>query len=384
MPRFSRHTMFLPATLAAALVGAGAAAGTYAALDGDGPATAGVPAATAQPAAQTTSSGLTVNEIYRRASAGVVEITSTGGSADTSPFPYGGGGARQSQGSGFVFDDQGHIVTNAHVVDGASSISVRFPNGASYDARVVGVDESTDLAVLELDAPAALLEPLAIADSSSVEVGDGVVAIGSPFGLESSVTSGIVSALHREITAPNDFAIGNAIQTDAAINPGNSGGPLLDLQARVIGVTSQIESSSGGNDGVGFAVPSNTVRAVVSQLISSGKVEHAYLGVSLQTIEDDAASALGIAQGVEVTEVKAGSPAASAALVGASGSQSVNGQEYATGGDVITRVDGKRVTTAAELRGLIEGKSPGDTIAVTYVRDGATKTVRVELGTRPS
>src|SRR5206468_775980 len=174
----------------------------------------------------------------------------------------------------------GNVITNAHVVDGATSISVRFWNGATYKGTVVGSDPSTDLAVVHVDAPSSLLVPLTLGDSSAVEVGDGVVAIGAPFGLEETVTSRIVSALHRQIDAPNNFTIPDSIQTDAAINHGNSGGPLLDLQGKVIGVNAQIESDSGGNDGVGFAIPSNTVKAIVSQLLANGKAQHAFLGVS--------------------------------------------------------------------------------------------------------
>ena len=205
-------------------------------------------------------------------------------SSATAASTFGGsGGTQQAQGSGFVYDEQGHVITNQHVVDGAQSVKVTLSNGKTYDATVVGSDPSTDVAVLDVDAPASALEPLELGDSSQVEVGDGVIAIGSPFGLEQTVTSGIVSALHRQITSPNDFAIDNAIQTDAAINHGNSGGPLLDLSGHVVGVTSQIESDSGGSDGVGFAVSSNTVKRIADALIANGSVDHAYLGVATQT-----------------------------------------------------------------------------------------------------
>ena len=173
------------------------------------------------------------------------------------------------------------MITNAHVVEGAQSVEITFSNGKTYDATIVGTDASTDLAVLKVDAPASLLVPLTLGDSSEVGVGDTVVAIGSPFGLENSVTAGIVSALGRSMEAPNGFTINGAIQTDAAINHGNSGGPLLDLDGRVIGVNAQIASESGGNDGVGFAIPSNTVGSIAKQLIADGSVQHAYLGVSV-------------------------------------------------------------------------------------------------------
>src|SRR6185436_9284348 len=179
-------------------------------------------------------------------------------------------GQSSAQGSGFIYDEAGHIVTNQHVVAGASSISVSLWNGAEFDAKLVGVDPSTDVAVLRIDAPKKLLEPLRLANSSTVAVGDAVLAFGSPFGLEGTVTSGIVSALHREMTAPNNYTITDTIQTDAAINHGNSGGPLIDAQGRVIGVNAQIESESGGSDGVGFAIPSDTVRSIVRQLVATG------------------------------------------------------------------------------------------------------------------
>ena len=243
------------------------------------------------------------------------------------------------------------------MVDGATSISVRFWNGQSYKAEVVGTDASTDLAVLKVDAPASVLQPLALADSSTVQVGDGVVAIGSPFGLEDTVTSGIVSALHRQMTSPNGFTIDDAIQTDAAINHGNSGGALLDAQAKVIGVTAQIESDSGGNDGVGFAIPSNTVKSIVSQLISSGKVEHAYLGVAVESGADAA----------RISEVRSGTPAAQAGLR-----------------DVVTAIDGTKITSADALTNAIGVKSPGDTVSVTYTRAGASHTVDITLTSRPN
>jgi S1-C subfamily serine protease len=373
--------MSLAAALtAAAGIGAGGGAATYALLSsGEGKTVVRqVTVSDAQPAANTT--GLSVAEIYQRAYKGVVEITVTGSQAT----PFGGDQTQRTQGSGFVYDEEGHIVTNEHVVDGASSISVRFWNGESYEAEVVGSDASTDLAVLKVDAPASLLAPLPLGNSNTVEVGDAVVAIGSPFGLEGTVTSGIVSALHRQMTSPNNFTIDDSIQTDAAINHGNSGGPLLNGEGRVIGVTAQIESDSGGNDGVGFAVPSSTVESVVSQLLRSGKVEHAYLGVGLATIPDFVATELGLVEGAAITEVRSGTPAARAGLRGATGSRSVRGESYPTGGDVITAVDGKHIASADALRRAIEAKHPGDTISVTYSREGQSHTVELTLDSRPS
>src|SRR5829696_7417532 len=219
---------------------------------------------------------------------GVVEVIASERAAD-SPFPGGGSGEATAQGSGFVYDSTGRVITNQHVVDGATSVSVRFASGQTVHAEIVGTDPSTDVAVLKVDALPSSAKPLALGDSDAVEVGDGVVAIGSPFGLTGTVTSGIVSALGREIDSPNNYAIEGAIQTDAAINHGNSGGPLFDMHGRVIGVNAQIKSDSGGNDGVGFAIPSSTIRSIATRLIQNGSVQHAYLGVSLDTADSGGA-----------------------------------------------------------------------------------------------
>jgi putative serine protease PepD len=338
-------TVTLAAALAAgALIGAGGGAATYAALS-SGHGTTVVRQVTVSDAQPASSNGnLSVQSIYRLANKGVVEIT-----------------AGQGQGSGFVYDAQGHVITNAHVVEGASSVSIKFWNGKTYSASVVGTDASTDLAVLKVDAPVATLAPLSLGDSSSLVVGDQVVAIGSPFGLEGTVTSGIVSALHREMTSPNNFAIDNSIQTDAAINHGNSGGPLLNAQGKVVGVTAQIESNSGGNEGVGFAIPSNTVRSIASQLISNGKAQHAFLGVVLSNSSSQA--------GATVGQVRSGTPAARAAL---------------RAGDIVTAAAGTRINSASELRAVINAHQPGDTISVTYTRGGQSHTVKVKLATRPA
>ncbi|MGB2952712.1 MAG: trypsin-like peptidase domain-containing protein, partial [Gaiellaceae bacterium] len=323
---------------------------------------------------------------YRRDGSGVVEITITASSGNSSGFPFGNGGgqSQRAQGSGFVYDSKGDIVTNEHVVDGANSVRVTLADGSSYNATVVGKDTSTDLAVIHINAPASKLHPLTLADSDAVQVGDGVVAIGSPFGLEGTVTSGIVSALHRQISAPNNFPLNDAIQTDAPINHGNSGGVLLDSQGRVIGVTSQIESASGGSDGVGFAIPSNTVKKIADQLISTGKVTHAYLGVQIQTIPASVASQLSESAGVGVTQVRSGSPAAKAGLHASTATKDVAGSTYVTGGDVITAFDGKSVTTSTQLETLVSAKKPGDKVSLTIVRKGSTRTVSVTLATRPS
>jgi putative serine protease PepD len=307
-----------------------------------------------RPAAATS---LSVTDVYNRSHKAVVEITVR--STATGDLPFGGSQTQQALGSGFVYDTAGHIVTNQHVVNGAEQISVRFWNGAAYRATLVGSDPSTDLAVIKVAAPASMLHPLALGNSSSLQVGQGVVAIGSPFGLEETVTTGIVSALHREMTAPNNFTIADSIQTDAAINHGNSGGPLLDLSGKVIGVNAQIESDSGGNDGVGFAIPSNTVRSIATQLIGSGSVEHAYLGVGIAAAAD----------GVRLTEVRPGTPAARAGL---------------QAGDVVTAIGGQRVRDASALSTAIDAKKPGDRVTLTYLRNSQTRTATITLAERPS
>jgi len=347
------------AGVAVLAIGAGSATAGYVARGHDSnPSSAATTAApSAQPAAS--KSSLSVNEVYRKARTGVVEVISTQ-SAGNTPFPQ-GEQKSQAQGSGFVYDSQGHIITNEHVVDGATSVSVRLYDGRTLKADVVGTDASTDLAVLRVANLPSSVTPLQLGSSDDLEVGDGVVAIGSPFGLEETVTSGIVSALDREIQSPNNFAIPGAIQTDAAINHGNSGGPLLDMSGRVVGVNSQIESDSGGNDGVGFAIPSSTVKSIATRLIADGKVAHAFLGVSIS----DATSTAG----ARVESVSSGSPAAGAGLEAA---------------DVITALDGKSIDSAGALRTAIDGHAPGDKVKVTVRRAGTTKTITVTLGTRPA
>jgi S1-C subfamily serine protease len=383
LPARTSHKFLLSAVAIVLLIGAGVGLGAYATSGSNKTVVKTVSSPTASSSSFTSSnSSLSIGQIYKHASPSVVEITvTTGGSGNGFQF---GGGTSQAQGSGFVYDEQGHIVTDQHVVAGASSISVRFANGASYKATLVGSDASSDLAVIKVNAPSSLLHPLALADSDKVQVGDDVVAIGSPFGLEGTITSGIVSALHRDITAPNNFTITDTIQTDAAINHGNSGGVLLDTSGDVIGVTAQIDSESGGNDGVGFAIPSNTVRSIVSQLMGGGSVQRAYLGVHIQTIPSDVASQLNLTAGVEITSVVSSSPAGKAGLKASTGSQVVNGEQYATGGDLITAVNGRPVSSSDTLQTVIAGKKPGTTVKLTVVSGGSTKTVTVKLGSRPS
>ena len=368
------------AILAALGVGAGGAAAVFTAADLGGTTTVVRQVTVGESASNASSAPLSVNQIYKRAYKGVVEVTVTSQSSDGFGAPQ----AQQGLGSGFVVDRQGHIVTNQHVVDGASSVTVRFWNGATYKGTVLGSDASTDLAVIRVDAPASLLSPIALGDSSAVQVGDGVVAIGSPFGLEETVTSGIVSALHRQMTAPNNFAINDSIQTDAAINHGNSGGPLLNTKGEVIGVNAQIQSDSGGSDGVGFAIPSNTVKSIVQQLVASGKAEHAYLGVSVGSLPVSVARQLNVPAGVAITEVRPGTPAETAGLHASTAERTIDGQAYPTGGDVVTAIDGKAVASSAELQSAIDAHQPGDTITLSVTRNGDSRTVQVKLATRPS
>ena len=363
-PTRSRTSLFVLAGLIAALgVGAGIGATAFAVLSDDSTSVVReVTVGDSQPTAA--ADGLSIGTIYENAGDGVVEITTTGGSTFN---------PQQAQGSGFVFDEEGHVVTNQHVVEGANTITVRFRDGTTRSARLLGSDGSTDLAVIKVSAPDSLLEPLRLADSDDVEVGDDVLAMGSPFGLEGTITRGIVSALHRQMTAPNRFTINDTIQTDAAINHGNSGGPLLDNRGLVIGVNAQIESNSGGSDGVGFAIPSNTVQSVVTQIVETGAAEHAYLGVVM----------VDVAAGVAVTQVPDGTPASKAGLRAATGERTVEGQRVPTGGDVIVEFDGKPIATSGELQGAVESKRPGDTVEVTVIRGGDRKTVEITLGERP-
>jgi S1-C subfamily serine protease len=379
MNRRSRLPIVALVLVGTLALGAGAGAVAYSVAQS--PSTKTVVRQVAVPSSEPTadSSGLTPGQIYRQTYQGVVEIT-----VSTPQQTPTGNQEAQAQGSGFVIDSDGHIVTNDHVVENADSVSVRFWNGNTYDASVVGTDPSTDLAVIKVDAPSSVLHPVSLGDSSSVQVGDPVVAIGSPFGLEETVTSGIVSALHRQIEALNQFTINDTIQTDAAINHGNSGGPLFNAAGKVIGVNSQIAGQTGANVGIGFAIPSDTVRSIADTLISSGKVEHAYLGVSVQEIPATVAHDLNLTEGVETTDVKSGTPAQKAGLKGATGKKMVQGTQYATGGDVITAIDGQKVKTSEGVQLAIDAHHPGDTIEITYWRKGETKTVSVKLATRPA
>jgi putative serine protease PepD len=345
------------ALAAAAIVGGGAGAAAVAVTEHshNAPAPVAIPVT---PASNASASTLSVTQIAKQSIPGVVEVDATGTSSQ-SPVP-GSSSGTSAEGTGWVYDSQGHIVTNEHVIDGASSVSVKFSDGSTAKATVVAKDVSSDLAVLKVDVSASKLHPLAVADSGALAVGDGVVAIGNPYGLDGSVTTGIVSALNREISAPDGTPIEGAIQTDAAINHGNSGGPLLDLNGKVVGVTSQIQSDSGANDGIGFAISSNTVKSVVQQLLTSGKVAHPLLGVRVGNAANG---------GATVASVESGSGAAKGGI---------------KSGDVITTVDGKAVTSPEQLRAIIAAHKPGDTLQIEVRRSGSTKTLTVTLGSRSS
>jgi len=287
-----------------------------------------------------------------------------------------------------VIDKSGHIVTNAHVVENAEEIEVSFSNRDSVEAKLVGRDLSTDLAVLKVDVDAQALTPLKLGDSDRVEVGDSVVAIGNPLGLERSVTAGIVSALHRPLTAPNDFTIDDVIQTDAAINSGNSGGPLIGANGRVIGVNTAIatgNTGARGNIGIGFAVPVNTVRDVASQVIDGGHVEHAFLGVQAQPLTKEIAKFfnLPVDQGLMLIRVYEGSGAAKAGLKAGTTEVVVAGESYRLGGDIIVAVDGRAVQTPEALREAVSAKKPRDEIKVEAYRGDDKRSFEVTLGRQP-
>jgi S1-C subfamily serine protease len=345
---------------------------------------------TAQPAADQSGAGLSVNQIYNEDAPGVVYIEAKQ-AAQPSPFnPFGQSGGGTATGSGFVYDDEGHILTNEHVVAGADQVTVRVggEDGETFDAKVVGEDRSTDVAVLQVTDGADQLQPLELGDSSQIKVGDPVVAIGNPFGLDRSATAGIVSAVQREINAPNGFTITNAIQTDAPINPGNSGGPLIDAEVKVIGITSQIESGGGseGNVGIGFAVPIDTVREIAQQLISNGEVQHAFLGISGADLTQDVADVLNldVDHGAIVQSVVPDSPADKAGIEAGNATVNVAGQRIRAGGDVITAVDGNEVSGMDDVIDAVDSKQPGDTLELTLLRGGQERTVSVDLADRPA
>ncbi len=311
-----------------------------------------------------------IAQIYRNAAPGVVQITQG-----------------NFEGSGFVIDAQGHIVTNAHVVTNGGPVTVSFSNQDETPASIVGFDNSTDIALLRVSEPAAALVPLPLGDSSALQVGDSVVAIGNPFGLDRSATNGIVSALDRQIVSPNGYAINGAIQTDAAINHGNSGGPLLNDQGQVVGITSQIaDSGVNANVGVGFAVPINTVKQITHDLEASGSVAHAWLGIRLAPVDPTIAAqaTLPVSHGAMIASIDPTGPAASAGLHAATRATVINGTSYATGGDIVTAVNGTPITSPQDLQTAVGALRAGDKVVFSVVHaDGSKATVTVTAGLQP-
>jgi S1-C subfamily serine protease len=316
------------------------------------------------PTSLTSTNGLTINQIFKQAGPGIVDIVVT--SNTSSGGFFGQTQQTQGEGAGVVYNTNGDILTDEHVVNSASSVTVTFEDGYKASAKVVGTDPSTDVAVIHVNAPTSQLHPIPLADSSTAQVGDPVVAIGSPFSLPETVTSGIVSAVGRSIQAPNGFTIPGAIQTDAAINPGNSGGPLLDANGHVLGLSDQIEtnnatpSGQGSSSGVGFAIASNMVAHIANAIIAGQPVKHAYVGISLDS---------GSVGGAGVTAITPGSPAASAGL-----------QQ----GDLVIAINGKPITSTQQFIETVDTFTPGQVIGLTIKHGGSTQHVKVTLGTRPN
>jgi S1-C subfamily serine protease len=342
------------------------------------------------------SKGLTPHDIYVRDAPGVVLVTSTVVQKSESPFGLLGGGETQRQGkatgSGIVIDSSGTILTNYHVVENAVKVQVSLEKGQNVDAQVIGKDPSNDLAVLHIRTDGLTLHPLVLGSSSGVQVGDPVLAIGNPFNLERTLTTGVISALHRPITAPNGFTIDNVLQTDAPINPGNSGGPLLDASGSVIGINSQIETggSGGGSVGIGFAVPIDKAKSEIAQLEKGGTVRGAYLGLTSLTIDGSlTALNLPVKSGALVQNVQKGTPAEKAGIHGGNISGSTENGQVAVGGDIITSIDGKQVANSEDVANDIAAKKPGDTVSIGLQRANGhggydPKTVSVKLGSRPN
>ncbi|MEZ4668754.1 MAG: trypsin-like peptidase domain-containing protein [Anaerolineae bacterium] len=317
--------------------------------------------------------------LYERVSPSVVHITSRQNVTD---FFY-GTTPREGTGSGFIYDDQGHIITNNHVVEGAQELEVLLSTGQSLPATVVGTDPYYDLAVVKVDLPTSTVSSLELGDSSSLKVGQTVIAIGNPFGLDRTLTTGVISALGRRIETSSNTAIGQAIQTDAAINPGNSGGPLLDSRGRVVGINTAINSPSGGSVGIGFAVPVNIVKQVVPSLITDGHYAHPSLGVQVAELGTEVTTgSSGVNRGLLIVQIDAGSPAEQGGLQAAT--VTVQRRRYVfSGGDIIIAIGGKPVATRNDmLLALEEGYRPGDTAEITVVRDGKTISQTVTLGTQ--
>jgi S1-C subfamily serine protease len=344
-------------------------------------ATATVPEPEPQVAIETASPGYDAARIFEEASPGVVTVRSVFGEA--------GGG----EGSGFVVSADGEIVTNAHVITDESSgnrepaeqVYVEFPDRNIVPAEIVGFDPFVDVALLQIEPNGLDLHPLELGDDHDLHVGQPVAAIGSPFGEQQSLSVGVVSATDRSVRSLTQFEISGAIQTDASINPGNSGGPLLDVGARVVGVNQQIETNSGANDGVGFAVPISAVKRSIAQLREDGEAEYAYIGVSSQALYPQLARKLGLDTtfGGLLSEVVAGGPAEEAGLKGGDDKLQFQAAQYRTGGDVILEVDGQEVVDPNDLGEMVAARRPGDVVTLTVLRDGEIEEIELTLGRRP-
>jgi S1-C subfamily serine protease len=385
-----RWRSLLPVALVSAVLGCTAAVGIVTAFDlGGGRQTTVVQQAPLRGTAVESEgeSGLTPREIYKRDAPGVVFIRAQVVQQGQSPFDFGEPRQGEATGSGFVIDRDGVVLTNAHVISGATKVTVQFADKRVVDAKVLGRDESTDIAVLKVDPEGLKLSPLDLGSSKDVQVGDPTIAIGNPFGLERTLTTGVVSATKRTIRAPDGFQIDGVIQTDAAINPGNSGGPLLDAAGRVIGINSQIETGGGGggNVGIGFAVPIDTAKRILPELKREGSVERGFLGVESITIDETLADLnLPADQGALVQTVAPGSPAAEAGIRGGTIVAQLDGEQVRLGGDIITAIDGERIRTSEALARAITGKGDGDKVKIELLRDGRKRTVEVTLAQRPA
>ena len=327
--------------------------------------------------------GLTVHQIYQQTGQGVAfvraQVVQQGNSVFGTPQTQRG----EATGSGFVIDKDGYILTNAHVVDNATKVTVDLGR-KTFDAKIVGVDNSSDVALLKVNASSNDLHPLVFGDSSKIQVGDPVVAIGNPFGLDNTVTTGIVSALQRQLKAPNGFTIEHVIQTDAAINPGNSGGPLIDSHGRVIGINSQIATGGGnGSVGIGFAVPINTAKKIADQIKKNGKVQHAFLGITGVAITKTMSNSLNLPTDKGVLVQQVSGPAKKAGIKGGDTQVSVGGSDLTLGGDVITEIAGNQVKSMDDVIKVIDSKKPGDQVNLKLLRGSKQREATVTLGNRP-
>ncbi len=321
---------------------------------------------------------LSLIEIFEKAEPGVVRVNIQKNQTENNV-----GGV----GSGFVFDKKGHIITNAHVIDDATKTIVTFLDGRSYNAEIIGIDESTDIGVIKVNADLKLLHPLSLGDSSNLKVGESITAIGNPFGLSGSMTSGIISQMGRLLPSDSGFSIPDVIQTDAAINPGNSGGPLLNMRGEVVGINTAIQSTTGEFTGVGFAIPSQTVVKIVPTLISEGEYKHPWIGISGRDIDPDTANVLGLKDslGFLIITVVEDSPAFDAGLVGSNKTIEVEGREYPVGGDIIVSVDGIDVRKIDDiLIHLQRVKTVGDEMVLEILRDNRTTNITITLQERPN